>query len=434
MNIEKMHIPLAVCCMCEGAHRDEDCPRIKEQTPVNEETMTSLAQKSLPISPIEDMRIRKLSSIALRLQHIFPEEEAYISDVTDRFLGTLSQTLSKSQEELPQHGLPQLPDYVLTSTEQFYRLKAEQQLRGCFALAVKKTVYGFLTDLDELHTRVTREKRDVISPERKQSLRTISVDVKNEVVSVPYQVSGSVKNKPAFNSEDKEYVHFDRHVLDEWKLAIISTIPHDERTKAQRKILDDASAQGRVISRIPFMKLVGVVKANPILGIDLKTRFENDVVNRERYVERKIRETTAMIAAVLKDYNGEPLLDVCTGTGDLATILKTSGYPVTGVDINAHYLKLGRVYHYLMGKKQPKHHEIYLKEADVLKEGVPLPSAQVWVAKHPCAPHFALPDAIIQRFADDLVAERLYLLTCCASKSKGACPHQYIGPGFKEKN
>ena len=161
-----------------------------------------------------------------------------------------------------------------------------------------------------------------------------------------------------------------------------------------------------------------------------KSRFERDVANRERYTKRKVRETAGMLSVVFKDRNeGEKFLDLCTGTGDIATIIKTLGPQIKGVDLNKYYLKVGRIYDTILKKKfGSQENERHLSEADVINGE--LPDADVWIAKHPCAPHMALPDEIIRKFSENSTANQLYLLTCCANKSVGHCPHSYNQNGL----
>lgn len=263
-----------------------------------------------------------------------------------------------------------------------------------------------------------------ISKELKPLL--INLDFK-VVIFLPFYKCGS--------QEAPGTITLDREGIERYKFALLATFPQNELTDAEKIELQEYTGKEKDSKRkvplpaVSLGQMVGIIKANPILIKQLVSRITTNVANRERYVKRKLYEVAAIVSIVLKEYQAEErILDLCTGTGDLVNIIVSLNYPVSGVDISDHLLRNGVIYNVLMNRRIGQRRQADLAHADVLTSE--LPASEVWTAKHACASYDALPDRIIQRFATDPHARRLYLLTCCAAKSMGYCPDAYIELGY----
>lgn len=133
------------------------------------------------------------------------------------------------------------------------------------------------------------------------------------------------------------------------------------------------------------------------------------------FFRRKFVELLALLQEVPKEGT---VLDVACGTGDLAILTAMRGQKSMGVELDSNQVRMGMFYAKKLGV------EVDLRVADLLKEE--LPSADHWVAKHPCAKGMALPDEIISRWADDDSAHTLTCMTCCQGKAQNSFPG-YLG-------
>ncbi|OGF81183.1 hypothetical protein A2W48_01455 [Candidatus Giovannonibacteria bacterium RIFCSPHIGHO2_12_44_12] len=380
-------------------------------------------EEPFPVSDIEDISERKLSSVALRLQELFPEQSERIGEIADSFLKSVHSELLEANDEIREKGLPELDKKSLDAIELFYQLKAEKQIRGCLPLEAKKAVYQYFKDIAGVIEK--KEKTDKSIPELSNPVLKNTLFQKLD--------NGEMAARIPLNKEktDVDFLIVSKNDIDQYCFYILSTLPKAELNKKQQAELDAYLEKNQESkSSINIKKLLSIVRVNPVLLDQFKSRFERDVANRERYTKRKVRETAGMLSVVFKDRNeGEKFLDLCTGTGDIATIIKTLGPQIKGVDLNKYYLKVGRIYDTILKKKfGSQENERHLSEADVINGE--LPDADVWIAKHPCAPHMALPDEIIRKFSENSTANQLYLLTCCANKSVGHCPHSYNQNGL----
>ncbi len=379
-------------------------------------------EEPFPASDIEDISERKLSSIALKLQELFPEQSERIGEIADSFLKNVHSELLEANDEIREKGLPELDKKSLDTIELFYQLKAEKQIRGCLPLEAKRVVYQYFKDI--AGKKKKKEKIDKSIPE-------LSNPILKDTLFQKLDNGETVAQIPLKKRETNEkFLTVNKSDIDRYRFYMLSTLPRAELNKKQQAELDAYLEKKQESKPLDLRKLLSIIKANPVLFDQFKSRFERDVANRERYTKRKVRETAGMLSVVFKDRKeGEKFLDLCTGTGDIATIIKTLGPQIKGVDLNKYYLKVGRIYDTVLQKKfGSRENERHLSEVDVINEE--MPDADVWIAKHPCAPHMALPDEIIRKFSENSTAKELYLLTCCANKSVGHCPHSYNQNGL----
>jgi hypothetical protein len=303
----------------------------------------------------------------------------------------------EADRDLGSVGLKPLTEKELQAIELFYQLKAEKQLRDSFSFSAKKDVYQFFEAIGESPDGPKKTDRDISKKERAQD----------------------------FTKEEAE----------EYQFAILASFSEGELGDEQQEKLAaylekrrNANRNTQPLRSISEDFLLKIIKANPALLAEFESNFENEVANRKGYNQRQIRESVAMLSALFSDLKkDEKVLDLCTGTGVISTVVKNLGYRVSGIDLNKRSLDTGRVYDTIIQRKTGEKNKNHLWQADVLDSK--LPDAEVWIAKHPCAPNMALPDSIIQRFAADQTAQRLYLLTCCADKSVHCCPPEYVRLG-----
>lgn len=330
---------------------------------------------------------------------------------------------------------------TIANAARFYELKLERQLRGLYAVSLEKGVDAYL--------------------------RTVSANSKqmSQIGLAGYELKG-----PSDLMRLRE--------------DVLAFIPPHERTNGQRKIIQQyLSRLGTALETAcseqrPIMSIAGQVQINwlgfrhaeaflrarmsacpeqagwlkaqhdalrrtdelslvALENLALNTPSVLETVtdtmtrhfrNRSSYAQRKIAEVAGIEAVMIA--NGitkeQPLHDFCCGTGDLTIIYKSSGYQIRGSDINSYFLALGRGYHTII--LGPHGAAESLKNEDVTHRD--FSDAAVWVAKHPCAEGVALPDEIIGEFFKSKDAQELYLLTCCAGKSKGCCPQSYVDAGL----
>jgi|GEM_PF-4185742 len=362
---------------------------------------------------LQQMREQGKNSIALRLMEDFPKEEGFIREQANIFL----ETIQKESRKLQLHHA--LPEEVEVSIEQFYTMKVEKQLRGAFRLILKKVFLQFIADIENTCRGIDRRGKLPKDSEKKSMVKNVAFERIDGDGYNMHIVASQTENE----GEVKEYI-WKRENLTSLKAGILSSLPDHELSKGQRTFL--GSYEGD-IQEISFAELIQIIRSNPALKENFKERFLNEVLNRKRFSVRKLRETFSILSLVLSENNPEDsLLDLCTGSGDLATVLGSSGRDISGVDLNERYLRVGDIYNRVLHKKGKK--SSHLEKKDVINDT--LPASEVWIAKHPCAPKLALPDEIIERFSRDGSAKKLYLLTCCANKSVGCCPAQYQESGI----
>ena len=302
-------------------------------------------EEPFPVSDIEDISERKLSSVALRLQELFPEQSERIGEIADSFLKSVHSELLEANDEIREKGLPELDKKSLDAIELFYQLKAEKQIRGCLPLEAKKAVYQYFKDIAGVIEK--KEKTDKSIPELSNPVLKNTLFQKLD--------NGEMAARIPLNKEktDVDFLIVSKNDIDQYCFYILSTLPKAELNKKQQAELDAYLEKNQESkSSINIKKLLSIVRVNPVLLDQFKSRFERDVANRERYTKRKVRETAGMLSVVFKDRNeGEKFLDLCTGTGDIATIIKTLGPQIKGVDLNKYYLKVGRIYDTILKKK-----------------------------------------------------------------------------------
>lgn len=367
----------------------------------------------------QELKKKGKNSIAFRLAKDFPQEGQYIEERATSFV----QMIKKEVEDASTINTF-LPQEIVSSAENFYTIKAEKQMRGFYRLTVAKTLMSFIADLQDLYAK-TRQRGGVIPvAERKESMRDIEYIEKEDDFKIRLPLGEKNSNfLEEENVNQENEIILDEEKIDSLKAGLLDSLPEHERRKGQKNFLTTYEGEK---TKLPFSDLIRIIQSHPTLKMDVKKRFENEVSNRERYSRRKVCETLGILNVVARDYHqGEKILDLCTGSGDITIVASSGGYTITGVDLNKFYLRLGRLYSTLLQRESNTKDRF--NQADIVNDT--LPSAEVWIAKHPCAPKMALPDTIISRFANDLTAKKLYLLTCCANKSIGCCPIHYQETG-----
>lgn len=346
------------------------------------------------------------SPVANRLIESFPHEKDLIEDLYTRFVTSVFETIqvaSSSSEGLPQK--------VISSAENFYRLKAEKQLRGLLLLGIKRTLIKFADDLEMMYKEMRKRGRELTVVERVASVQSVEFLGEGEIpswIKIPFKGRALREGE----QEKEEYLLWNYEDIEVFKAGVVASLPYhevgnkkkffeafflqtslfnneekeiflneimeilvkkdedsDEKegeegmslfkcilNKKERDFLKKAlevckgkkkerwlqilslsetlealserengefsgekkkkepvigqeifELMQRVVSeklreykacdgagemvQFPFREAIRIIQKNPGLEKDLKSRFENDVFNRERYSKRKIRET-----------------------------------------------------------------------------------------------------------------------------------------------
>src|SRR3989344_2778039 len=171
-------------------------------------------EEPFPVSDIEDISERKLSSVALRLQELFPEQSERIGEIADSFLKSVHSELLEANDEIREKGLPELDKKSLDAIELFYQLKAEKQIRGCLPLEAKK------------------EKTDKSIPELSNPVLKNTLFQKLD--------NGEMAARIPLNKEktDVDFLIVSKNDIDQYCFYILSTLPKAELNKKQQAELD----------------------------------------------------------------------------------------------------------------------------------------------------------------------------------------------------
>ena len=116
---------------------------------------------TFPVSDIEDISERKLSSIALKLQELFPEQSQRITEAVNTFLTDVHNELLEANEEVKEKGLPELDQKSLNAVELFYQLKAEKQIRSCLPLEIKRTSLQYFREISGVVEKMEKGEKNI---------------------------------------------------------------------------------------------------------------------------------------------------------------------------------------------------------------------------------------------------------------------------------
>lgn len=406
------------------------------------------------------------STFLFGLRSRFRDRADKVTSETDQHLADLHNLIVKGNAEL---DVPLETD-VLKTVEQFYNLKRERQLRGLFELAAIRTLDASIRRMKDILDKLDSGKHiksdadagekvsldglplgnrqvpflqktasgswDVFFPHSVKTGRRLGrIEDSDEPSSEPHndfvKFTSSQGNLAIIVAAEEvggePYLHVNSAGIDTLRTSLLTLLAPSERSKGQKKFMKNQGKDIKAMGERFMGTVIDLVQSSPDLHGELEENFEVYANSRKRYSERKVNELLGMLSVISQycpEKDKKRILDVCCGTGDVATTLKLNGYQVKGVDVDKEYLRLGNVYNRILTGKKATH----LHEANIVEDS--LPEAEVWVAKHPCASGLALPDTIIKRFMADQTAEKLLLLTCCANKSADCCPPEYVDAGL----